>query len=77
MTPAEREVWRSAYAAAFVTEAANMARHLGTSIGAALDKDGMRYAFAEAARRAADEAVEGLRETEAHHHTKLSKEALR
>jgi hypothetical protein len=77
MTDAEKEIWRAAYAAAFVRSVASVARAGNTTMGGELDRDGARYMHAEAARGVADEAVLGLRETEDGHATGLSNEALK
>jgi len=72
MSDAEKEIWRAAYAAAFVAEVGAVAQFLKTTKAAALARPGARYMFAEVARSVADEAVLGLRETDGPNGTRLS-----
>lgn len=76
MTNAEKEIWRSAYAAAFVRSVASVARAGNTTMGGELDREGARYMHSEVARGVADEAILGLRDTDEYHATGLSNEAL-
>jgi hypothetical protein len=75
MTDAEKEIWRAAYAAAFVRSVESAADAGNTTMRGELGRDGARCAHAEVARGVADGAVFGLRETEEYHVTGLSKEA--